>query len=135
VAERLVAALQAEDFSGHDARTVQHHQTVRGPHELRVAAAPAHHFGNRERFQDSSHFRGEHVIQRDASRQAPMHENPTFGRIELFERIGRHIILAGEAFQRFGRLAVCIEPCFHRRALYFDALVLGYAANERELRR
>ena len=44
----FVAALQAQDVDVYDVAAVQHDQPVNGAHEGKRAAAPTHHFRNRQ---------------------------------------------------------------------------------------
>ena len=45
-----LARFDAEHRPGNRARSVQHHQAMNRPHELRIARAPAHHLWNRQTF-------------------------------------------------------------------------------------
>ena len=48
MSQGLIAALQAQNADVHDVAAVQHNQPVNGTHEGKRAAAPTHHFGNRQ---------------------------------------------------------------------------------------
>ena len=48
VSQSLIAALQTQNADVHDVAAVQHNQPVNGAHEGKRAAAPTHHFRNRQ---------------------------------------------------------------------------------------
>ena len=55
VAEGQVRRGDAQDLAGHDVPAEQHQHPVHGPHELRLARAPAHAPGDRQRVERGLH--------------------------------------------------------------------------------
>ena len=118
-----VAALQTQHIGGHDFCAVQHHQAVHGAHEGVRAAAPAHHFGNRQLF----HRLIDDVFEQPGERFACLRElvrvHILLAVVNDFQAANVGAAGAGEAFERFGRHAV-----FHRvgdgRAFFHDVLVV-----------
>src|SRR5215207_8060706 len=105
MAERGVAARDAEHRSWHDALAVQHDHAVHRSHELRVARAPTHDFWYRQPFERRSDFSRELRGELAACLQRAVVEGAALRRVALFERFDRYIALAGEAEQSLCRLA------------------------------
>ena len=122
VSQGLIAALQAQNADVHNVATVQHNQPVNGAHKGKRAAAPAHHFGNRQFLNGLI----DNVFQKFAQRLAGL---------DVF--VGVHILLAVvddgqvfdfrtrtacKTFQSLGRRTV-FHGIRHGRAFFHDFLV------------
>jgi hypothetical protein len=66
MAERGVAAVQAQHLTGHDTLAMQHDQAMHRAHELYIGVAPAHHLRDRQFFQRVGNDLAEHGFELDA---------------------------------------------------------------------
>ncbi|CWP70427.1 Uncharacterised protein [Neisseria meningitidis] len=122
VSQGLIAALQTQNADVYDVAAVQHNQPVDGAHEGKCAAAPTHHFRNRQFF----HCGIDNVFQKSAQR---------FAGLDVF--VGVHVLLAVvddgqvfdfrpctacETFQSLGRRTV-FYGIRHGRAFFHDFLI------------
>ena len=92
-----IARRKAQHHAGHNARTVQHDELVHGPHELRVAVAPAHDLRDRELLECFLDFAGEGRIQGVSGGGHLGDKDLALGAVALFEGFDRDAVLLGEA--------------------------------------
>jgi hypothetical protein len=106
---RRVSARQSEHFTRNDLLSMQHDEPVYGPNELGVALAPAHELRDRERLDgfldDACEMLGERFA-RLAVAEDKVLSLAIAHALKLFDR---HAAGAREAFERFGRFAVCAD--------------------------
>ena len=122
MSQGLIAALQTQDADVHDVAAVQHNQPVNGAHEGKRAAAPTHHFRNRQFLNGLI----DNVFQKFAQR---------FAGLDVF--VGVHILLAvvddGQVFDFRPRTAcktfqslgwrTVFHGIRHGRAFFHDFLI------------
>jgi hypothetical protein len=93
VAARAVARLQPQHRPRNDVRSVQHHQPMHRPHELRVARSPAHHLRDRQLLQCRRHHVGKNAVKGNALLDGLRHDDFSLGRVLLHKGIHRDAML------------------------------------------
>ena len=132
VAEGQIAGGHAQDLAGHHVPAEQHQHPVHGPHELRLARAPAHAPSDRQRVERSLHDARQQA-RRVRTRLGTAVDQPhALGRLEVLEGRDLHAAALRERERGLGRRALRVEGGLERRAASLDGAVglpLGQTAH------
>ena len=90
----------AQNLGGNQTLAVQQDQPMRRPHELRIAATPAHQLRNRQRLQRLLERAGQHLVQHRAFELDPSKHHRPLRCVAPLELLGRKAVLAREAGDR-----------------------------------